>query len=210
MTAAVVLTTSCSKDDETDKEPKIGPNPMTMTTTLSNVSIYMTVKGTVNIDWGDKTEIESHTFQSESSLFFTHSYSISSDHNIAIAGGNITYLACHENLLTQLDVSRNTALSALVCFRNQLTSLDLSRNTRLGFLDCTNNKLTSLDMSRQSSLWHLECNENALTSEALNTMLGTLHHYVLRSTKEVYIGNNPGTDDCDISIAEDKGWVVIK
>ena len=40
-------------------------------------------------------------------------------------------LRCHNNKLTSLDVSSNTALVELHCRYNQLTSLDVSANTAL-------------------------------------------------------------------------------
>ena len=51
----------------------------------------------------------------------------------------LTYLGCHGNQLTTLDVSQNTALTDLHCNDNQLTSLDISKNTELHLFKCYNN-----------------------------------------------------------------------
>ncbi len=40
----------------------------------------------------------------------------------------LTFLSCHNNELTSLDVNKNTALLELGCYNNQLTELDVSHN----------------------------------------------------------------------------------
>ena len=64
----------------------------------------------------------------------------------------ITYLRCHDNKLTSLDVSKNTQLSTLWCSSNHLTSLDVSKNILLVELWCKFNDLTSLDVSKNINL----------------------------------------------------------
>lgn len=54
----------------------------------------------------------------------------------------LTDLACEDNMLTSLDVSKNTALRYLICNGNLLTSLDVSGCKALTYLDCNNNQLT--------------------------------------------------------------------
>ena len=97
----------------------------------------------------------------------------------------LTSLACYNNLLTSLDVSKNTALkeldcdnnqlisldvsgcsalNSLYCYKNQLTSLDVSGCTELASLSCYNNQLTSLDVSGCTALTSLSCSSNQLTS----------------------------------------------
>ncbi len=68
------------------------------------------------------------------------------------------------NLLTELDVSNNTALETLFCASNQLTSLDLKDNRNLEILYCRNNQLTGLDLSNMTALFFLNCSSNMLTS----------------------------------------------
>ena len=72
-------------------------------------------------------------------------------------------LLCSENNLTQLDVSENTALEVLYCSENNLTQLDVSKNTALEYLDCSENNLTQLDVSKNTALEYLDCSENNLT-----------------------------------------------
>ena len=78
--------------------------------------------------------------------------------------GDVTELECHNNQLTSLDVSKNTALTTLGCQGNQLTSLDVSGCTALIKLDCRRNNLTSLDVSKNTALTTLDCSYNQLTS----------------------------------------------
>ncbi len=77
---------------------------------------------------------------------------------------NLRYLDCEGNLLSSLDVSKNTALKDLNCGYNQLTSLDVRKNTALERLFCHSNGLNALDVSRNTALKHLECSHNHLKS----------------------------------------------
>ena len=117
----------------------------------------------------------------------------------------LTELKCWGNNLTSLDVSKNTALIWLDCESNNLTSLDVSKNTALILLDCGYNNLTSLDVSKNTALTHLDCGDNNLTSSALNQIFRDLPQV---TSQTIYIRNNPGTETCDKSIAENKGWDV--
>ncbi len=75
---------------------------------------------------------------------------------------NILTLACRANLLTELDLSKNTLLQQLFCDDNKLTKLDLSNNKNLEFLNCGGNLLSNLDLSQQPSLTTLYCDVNRL------------------------------------------------
>ena len=142
----------------------------------------------------------------------------------------LTELLCHNNQLTVLDVSKNTALKILECgwnplnnldvskntaltwlhlYGSQLTSLDVSKNNKLTYLDCCHNSLTALDVSNNTELEILKCTYNQLSADALNALFETLHNNTVSGEKTIEIGNNPGANDCNRSIAENKGWVVI-
>ncbi len=77
-------------------------------------------------------------------------------------------LWCHQNQLTTLDVSNNTALTRLACNENQLTSLNVSGNTALEYLQCSNNLLATIDISKNTALTQLACSNNLLTDLDLN------------------------------------------
>ena len=57
-----------------------------------------------------------------------------------------------------------TSLAGLTCKLNLLSNLDLSKNTKLSILDCRGNKLTGLDFSKLPSLVSVFCSENFITS----------------------------------------------
>ena len=119
----------------------------------------------------------------------------------------LSYLICHENNITSLNVSANVELVEFWCFKNQLTQLDVSKNVSLVQLNCNWNKLTGLDVSKNTALNFLGCSENLLDDVALDKLFGTLHNK--SGQKTMYIGGNPGLDDCDRTIAADKGWTVV-
>ena len=76
---------------------------------------------------------------------------------------NVQLIDCSGYNLTQLDVSKNTALEDLLCSENNLTQLDVSKNIALEYLDCSENNLTQLDVSKNTALEDLLCSENNLT-----------------------------------------------
>jgi hypothetical protein len=114
-------------------------------------------------------------------------------------------LICSNNQLTHLDVGRNNALTHLDCYGNQLTKLDVSRNITLTILWCGANQLTDLDVSKNTALRLLNCRHNQFSADAFNALFETLHGNVIEY-KTVSISKNTGTDDCNIKIAQDKGW----
>ena len=87
----------------------------------------------------------------------------------------LSYLNCYNNLLTDLDLSQNTALEQLECGDNRLTQLDVSACQKLMTLYCNNNALTRLDVSQNTSLYNLYCSYNiGLTELALGPVLNYL------------------------------------
>ncbi len=52
---------------------------------------------------------------------------------------SLTRLECHNNSLTSLDVSQNTALTFFYCYNNSISSLDLSQNTNAYYIEANNN-----------------------------------------------------------------------
>jgi hypothetical protein len=94
----------------------------------------------------------------------------------------------------------------LWCDNNHLTVLDISKNTSLIWMDCNNNQLTALDASQNTSLNELSVKGNKLETQALNILFRSLHNNSVN--KMIFIINNPGSNDCDESIATAKGWYV--
>jgi len=107
--------------------------------------------------------------------------------------------------LTSLDVSGATALTTLSVWRSfLLTSLDVSKNTALILLEVQEVPLKSLDVSENTALTWLRVPITTLTTSALNDLFGTLHSNA--GEKKIDINGNPGSKDCDRSIALRKGW----
>ena len=85
-------------------------------------------------------------------------------------------LKCYSNSLTNLDVSKNKALTFLDCEQNHISSLNISGNTALITLSCGDNALTNLNLSANLALEELVCYENRLESLDIskNTKLTSL------------------------------------
>jgi len=188
----MILLAACSKE----------PDIPAMTLILENnwgtpAVISLCGTGTVTIDWGDGSESEKKELSTSEFTSISHAYK-KGLYTIKISGNHITHLNCSNNLLTDLDVSKNTALNYLDCsmnylknlnvsqnielselyfHHNQLTNLDVSKNRALSSLACTSNQLKSLDISRNRILTSLICNYNQLTSldVSANTALVTLN-----------------------------------
>jgi len=54
---------------------------------------------------------------------------------------------------------------------------------------------------------HIDCSKNHFSGSSLNALFETLHDN--HGLKAIHIGGNPGTGDCDRSIATAKGWEVV-
>ena len=91
----------------------------------------------------------------------------------------LTDLFCSSNYLTELDLSRNTALVTLDCKNNSLTTINVSKNSALLKMECGSNQLTTLDVSECTDLMELLCSGNQLTSldVSRNTALTKLECY---------------------------------
>ena len=104
---------------------------------------------------------------------------------------SLRHLDCVRNKLTELDVSKNIALTALFCDMNQLTALDVSKNVKLEALAFEGNQLTEIDLTNNTALEHIYCIGNQLTQLDLskNTALKTIR---LRKNqlKKLDVSNN--------------------
>jgi len=144
-------------------------SPQTITNT--GITLDWTVSGDVTIA---KTTIDDPTFDFSGN-------SGTADILVENVEG-LTYLACYNNSLTALDISKDIALTGLNCGYNSLTALNISSNTALTVLDCGLNSITALDVSANTALIYLACYENSLT--ALNISSNT-------ALTELYCGTNP-------------------
>lgn len=79
---------------------------------------------------------------------------------------NLEGLACDNNSLTELDLSKNTQLTELTCGYNKISKLILPPNAeKMTWLSCDDNKLTGkLDCSNWVNLTNLNCHTNNFTA----------------------------------------------
>ncbi len=232
--------TACSKDDDKNPLDDNGEGVITMTVEGNTIGlqIYSFNKGDIiTIDWGDGTveefkSVEIYYDRDEDGKdeihyvisiddYVEHEYSNRNPHIITIKG-NISEFwqgegTEYNNNITSLNVSKCPALTILDCGGNNLTSLDISKNTALTWLYCSYNNLTSLDVSKNTALTRLNCGSNKLTSSALNQIFRDLPQgktwtegHGRTEQSSIFIYDNPGSNTCEKSIAENKGWGVNK
>jgi hypothetical protein len=106
---------------------------------------------------------------------------------------NITELQCHNNLLTQLDLSNNVALVALRCYNNQLTSLNIANGNN-------------------SNIYELRANSNPnLTCIQIDAADTTGYNWIggtFQFDSGVTFSNNCGSTT-GISLTESKDFINI-
>ena len=156
-----------------------GGDRMRMTVEGSGeVRFYLSGSGTATVDWGDGSDRTTREI-SRAGTRFSKTYA-PGRYTITITGDDIIgleigryegWVAIGGELLTSLDVSRNTALEQLSVRNTPLTSLDVSRNTALTNLDVSNNQLTSLNVSGSTALRTLWVPGNQLISLDLSQNL---------------------------------------
>ena len=162
-------------------QPGSGEKIMTLITGNDALRFCLRGSGTATIVWGN--EKETAELAEDEFEWFTLAIPNISARTVTLSG-EITGFECEWGGITELDVSRNTALTDLSMGVNQLKSLDVSKNTALKSL-------------------HIKANQ--FTAAALNDLFGTLHN----KGGIINIAYNPGVDDCNISMAEAKGWEVL-
>lgn len=113
----------------------------------------------------------------------------------------LTILDCSDNLLTNLNVTQNTLITALAFSNNQITQIDVTQNPNLVDFWCNDNALTTLDVSQNSLLEDLYCFNNTISSISLaapNTSLVQLFCFNnLLTTLDVSQISNLSTLNCN-------------
>jgi Leucine-rich repeat (LRR) protein len=126
---------------------------------------------------------------------------------------NLQSLDCQNNNLNQLNVSNNTQLFRLLCNHNALTSLDISSLTNLEMLNCSSNliegNLTGLSAINRDRVG-IDITKNNMSVENLNQIFEQLPNNPTQGKENwvLVIQENPGTEDCDKTIATNKGWTI--
>jgi hypothetical protein len=114
-------------------------NQITMTGLVEQLEIAGT--GTMTIDWGDGTKIETYTLSNNASTY-SHYYGYGSGNYSITISGNVTHIVC-DGYITYIDVSKNIVLTHLEILGN-FGNLDVGKNTALAYLDCSGNNLRNL------------------------------------------------------------------
>ena len=130
---------------------------------IPDANFKVALVGNASINTNLDAEIQVSEAVAYNSTIDVHGLSISDLTGIE-AFTNITELYCHENQLTSVDFSQNTALTILYCLDNQLTSVDVTSNINLVEFACGNNFITAMDVSNNINLISLSCIYNSLTS----------------------------------------------
>ena len=127
-----------------------------------NAVTQIDVKGNSSIDGGITSLKGVENFTKLAALYCYYNSSLTEldvSKNTALKN-----LYCHNTQITSLDVSNNTALTTLFCFDTGITSLDVSNNTALTDLSCFNTQITSLDVSNNTALKVLYCPNTQIIS----------------------------------------------
>ena len=156
-------------------------NSVTLITVADELRFGISGTGTATILWGNQ-KVTAELSEDVRELVILDI--LDSNSQKVTISGNVTLFDCEWGELTALDVSRNSALEILrISFSDYLRNLDLSKNSALTYVDISTNEFSA---------------------EALNELFGSLHS----NGGTINIFGNPGTDHCNKSIAEAKGWKV--
>lgn len=114
---------------------------------------------------------------------------------------NLDTLDISYNLISNLDLTKNTSLKTLACVKNNIVKLKLSNLTNLKSLFCSDNKLTSIDLTGCSTLSEMVCANNAFTNLTLYN-LPSLTKVILSNSSEMTVftcSSNPSLRVLNIS-----------
>ncbi|MBR6456334.1 MAG: ribosomal protein L7/L12 [Prevotella sp.] len=101
-----------------------------------------------------------------------------------------------------------TALTMLACNNNQLTSLDVSKNTALIQLQCHSNKLTSLNVSGCNALNELGCYGNQIQGANMQTLVESLPTVTTGNLSVFRQNDKNEITKPQVDLAKSKGWKV--
>jgi hypothetical protein len=185
-----------------------GPRAMVVMIAFADHDMEIVLAGTgaVKINWGDETE-ENFTL-STTPTSYKHDCASTFGQVITITGNNVTYMECISFDIKFVDVSKNTKLTELYCGGSFMDNIDLSKNTKLKKFTCYSD-LSGLDVSKNTALIELDVKYCNFLADKLNALFETLHDKPIQGGKTIYIGVYGNSEECDKSIAEQKGWTVI-
>ena len=117
-------------------------------------------------------------------------------------------LDCCECCVSELDVSKNTALTYLDCDDNLLTELDVSNNTALTYIDCSRNKLIALELPKNATFTWLDCSYNQIKGMAMDDLIESLPSISKGTMRVIGRGSEKNVmTKRQVADAKAKGWV---
>ena len=200
-TAIITVTTEVGNRKATCTVRVVRDKHILMTGSWSSMSMSINVggSGTIDINWGDNSIIETFTLQ-ELPVSFFHHYTGTPPFTITIEGEDITFFSSVANQLTDLGFSNMTEITKIDCASNGLKSLAVNGCVALEELTCYNNQLTSLDLSNNTALTFLDCRFNPLTSLNVgNTKLKSLNLNEFSTIEHLVVNNNKNLTELDCS-----------
>ncbi|MDR2651099.1 MAG: Ig-like domain-containing protein [Prevotellaceae bacterium] len=164
---------------------------------LKRMSLYSNSLTSLNVDDCTALEILDCSSNKITSLNLTACKAVLKD------------LTCGYNEMTSLNLSGFSALTDLTCRDNKLKTLDLTNCTLLERVYSLYNELETINVSGCPALRFLRTMINQLSAAELNRIFTDLPVRTgTGASGQLYIATNPGTNDCDTSIATSKGWSV--
>ncbi|WP_458628940.1 hypothetical protein [Winogradskyella sp. PC D3.3] len=139
----------------------MGVNAQNVNIPDASFKSYLVNNHTINTN--QDTEIQESEAIAFAGSMFCDNRSISDLTGIE-AFPNIVELFCHDNDLTTINVSNNTALRYLDVSDNALSSIDASAIVGLRQFDVSGNPMSSIDVSSNTALNSLYCYNNNLTT----------------------------------------------
>lgn len=125
--------------------------------------------------------------------------------------GNLTRIICSNNsTLSKIIFSANTRRMDLIrCDHCAIKVLDLSTLRMIDSVEASHNKIVSVMLSNLCrALVNLDIRNNLMSASALESLFRSLPVADEDRGGNILITTNPGTDECDISMAESKFWYV--
>ncbi len=127
----------------------------------------------------------------------------------------LSILKIDNNNIGHLDLSKSGKLKKLSVEGNKLSSVDLSATPKLESINLSKNQLTALKVDKNPKLYSVIIAHNLLEKDPLDALFLELPDLsnitedpTIDNHKRIDISNNPGTKDCNQSLATNKGWKI--
>lgn len=166
----------------------------------------------------EKVSISGATLKSKtvSEVDVTVVYSITPQAEVVLMG-EITYLECQKNQLTELNIANHKTLAYLLCNDNLLTTFKPTQCEALEELDIHNNHLTSVDFSGCKELSMIDCSSNQIKGQEMDNLISTLYdRHTLENKGSLYVFDaiNPKEENVctvtQVTKATGRGWAAYQ